>query len=76
MINPEIFICDYNSKIKKEKEGQKSIKREKQLLHVLHSSLEKENLIVWNQKLFKRLNIANIFSLNEVKKNKILAQNI
>ena len=67
MINPEIFICDYNSKIKKEKEGQKSIKREKQLLHVLHSSLEKENLIVWNQKLFKRLNIANIFSLNEVK---------
>ena len=66
-INSDIFVCDYNLKTKNEKEPQKSLKREKQILHILHSSLEKENLIIWNKKVFKRLNIANIFSLNDIK---------
>ncbi len=72
-IDSKIFICDYNLKTKKEKEEQKILKREKQILHVLHSSLEKESLIVWNKKLFKRLNIANIFSLTDVKDKQIFA---
>ena len=72
-IDSEIFICDYHLKTKKEKEEQKILKREKQILHVLHSSLEKENLIVWNKKLFKRLNIANIFSLTDVKDKQLFA---
>ena len=72
-IENNIVTCDYLSKTKKEKDEQKILKREKQILHILHSSLEKENLIVWNKKVFKRLDIANIFALTDLKDKQIFA---
>ncbi len=67
----KIITCEYSVNVEKGLEPKKPLKREKQFLDVIHSVLEKENLIVWDNKIFKHLNVANIFSAVEGKDKQI-----
>jgi hypothetical protein len=67
----KIITCEYSVNVEKGLEPKKPLKREKQFLDVIHSILEKENLIVWDNKIFKHLNVANIFSAVEGKDKQI-----
>ena len=75
LIENNVLTCDYKISDEKSTELKKSTKREKQFLDVIHSSLEKEDLIVWNKTVFKQVNVANLFSPVDGKDKKIFSSN-
>ena len=68
-----IVKCNYKINNQTSALIKKSTKKEKHFLDIIHSSLEKEELIIWNNKLFKQLNLAHVFSPIDGKDKKIFS---
>ncbi len=72
-IQNNILKCNYKIDDEQAFDIKKSTKKEKQFLDVIHSSLEKEDLIIWNKKIFKHLNVVDLFSEIDGKDKKLFS---